>query len=210
MNLFKKGLTKEIFVIILAVMLVFTALINTYRNAKKVERSKQDNPTQVFNKKIKDNPLTTLYQYDSNEAINRRMQELRGAGTSDLNNSQSDDASSLFQTFLEKNKGKKAVIVFWAEWSRESVGYLEVINQFASRRSDVAILAVHQGEVTRENELLFKSKNYVFDRIADITGNIFLTNSVIVVPSTIFMDASHQNKELMQGVLSYDQIRTSL
>lgn len=192
-RIFKNGITKEIFLVVILLMFFLTLFLFNWSFSRRVDQNKARNSITLFEKSIIESspPLELPDSQKLLEEISQSNKELFD---------QDSTANENFNSFLAKNIDNNIIAVFWADWDYNSINYLDELNGLSSI-SNLATVAISQGEIEDSVLSHINQKNYDFKVIEDPTYQVELGKDVLVIPTTIFLDQNHNIFSMQEGVM---------
>lgn len=192
-KIFKKGITKEIFLVVILLMFFLTLLLVNWSFSRRVDQNKARNSKTLFEKSIIESspPLELPDSQELLEQISQSNRELFD---------QDSTANEDFNNFLAQNIGNNVIAVFWADWDYNSINYLDELNGLSSI-PNLATVAISQGEMEDSVLSHINQQNYDFEVIEDPMSQVELGKDVLVIPTTIFLDQNHNIFSMQEGVM---------
>ncbi len=192
-KLFKKGVTKEVFLVVILLMFFLTLFLVNWSSSRRFDQMEARNSKTLFEESILESspPLELPDSQELLDEISQSNEELF-----EKNSTANEDLSN----FLAKNTGNNVIAVFWADWDYNSINYLDELNGLSSN-PNLATVAISQGEIEDSVLSHINQKNYDFKVIEDPMYQIELGEDVLVIPTTIFLDKNHNIFSMQEGVM---------
>jgi hypothetical protein len=208
---FKKGISKEIFITALILMVVIAVILSQARYSSRRKKPNSPNIFTILDQGVPMDPSTPSINLDLETRRKEVLDEINQTLETIENPNPTNSSFTLkeYDNFLASHVGKRVVLLFWADWNRFSTNTLEQLALLSSDPS-VSTVAIHQGKLNPTTSSLISEKKYDFSIIEDTSGVLFQKHQVFLIPTTLFLDTNHNLSRSLDGGISLQQMLETL